>query len=175
MPAQLFDKSRFETLVHYVCWSCDDRSKLGKTKLNKVLWFSDVCAFMRHGRGIAGETYRKDKHGPVSVHVGEAVGSLEESGALRVDPSNYYDFATLDFVATREPDMSAFSDEEAAIVAEAIRFVCYENSATSISEMTHDRSWEIAQRGEEMPLYAVLASEMGEVTQADIDWANEVE
>jgi hypothetical protein len=33
-----FDREKFKSLVHYVCWRCmDDPSKLGSVKLNKIL------------------------------------------------------------------------------------------------------------------------------------------
>lgn len=166
-----FDSSKFETLVHYICWTCDDPTRLGKVKLNKALWYSDTNAFLKLGEPITGESYRKDKLGPVASHLGQAVAALEQRGVLKVQPTEYYERSTWDFIATDEPDMSAFSDEEVGIVASVVRFVCYENTATSISELTHDRIWEIAMRGETIPYHAVLASELGEVTPEDIEWA----
>ncbi len=167
-----FDSEKFEALVHFICWTCDDPTKLGKVKLNKTLWYSDVNAFVELGQSITGESYKKDKHGPVAPHLGRAVAALEERGVLKVEPTEYFERSTWDFIATRESDMSDFSQQELRIVADAIRVVCYENTASSISKRTHDRIWEIAGRGEHIPYAAVLAAELGDITQEDVDWAN---
>ena len=72
--------------------------------------------------------------------------------------------------------MTIFSAEEISIVAKNISVICKNHTARSISKKTHDRIWKLAQVGEEIPYYAVLASNLGEINEDDIGWAlNELE
>ena len=59
--------------------------------------------------------------------------------------------------AFQPPDTLGFSAEELAFVDWWIVFID-KHTATSISQLSHDYSWEIASMGEELPLYAFLAS-----------------
>jgi len=56
-PQQSLDQRKLKALIHYICYQCHDPSVLGATKLNKILWYSDVIAFARAGASITGETY----------------------------------------------------------------------------------------------------------------------
>ena len=49
-----------------------------------------------------------------------------------------------------------------------------EYRAGEISELTHEEIWEAAQEGEEVPLYATLASGKGEITERVKKWAESV-
>ena len=64
-----FDRDKFKALVLYVIWAAGERSDFGSTKLNKVLWFSEARAYEAFGRPIAGETYVRQKFGPVPQHL----------------------------------------------------------------------------------------------------------
>jgi hypothetical protein len=52
-------------VTHYIIARCDP-TKLGATKLKKVLWFADVMYYRHHGRTITGvDNYVKRQFGPV--------------------------------------------------------------------------------------------------------------
>src|SRR5438128_11544173 len=64
-----FNSEKFKTLVLYVIWRTGDVRDFGATKLNKVLWFSDARAFEALGESITGDTYVRQKFGPVPRHI----------------------------------------------------------------------------------------------------------
>lgn len=41
-----YNAEKFKALVHYICWKVEDPRQLGATKLNKILWFSDVLTYL---------------------------------------------------------------------------------------------------------------------------------
>lgn len=167
-----FDREKFKALVHYICYRSLDPSKLGSTKLNKILWFSDVMHFVRFGGPITGEKYVKQQFGPVPRHVCGVVDELEEEHKLVVrEPEFDGDCRML--IASEEPDISGFTPEQISLVDRLVETVCNHHTAGSISNLTHDRIWELAEIGEEIPYEAVLAAELGEVTGADMRWAQE--
>lgn len=168
------DRRKFKALVQYICYKCHDPSVLGATKLNKILWYSDIIAFAKTGVSITTETYVKQQHGPVPKHILQVIGELEADKAVAVREVAYYDYAKREYIALREPDISMFKPEEISIVDSVIDVVCHKHTAASISTGSHDAIWKLAEIGEEIPLYTVFASELGEITEADVKWAKEV-
>lgn len=83
------DRNKLKALVHYVCWK-NDPADLGAIKLNKVLWVSDLWAYVERGAPITGEHYVKRQFGPVSPSVPGLVRELELAKHLVVRRRDYY-------------------------------------------------------------------------------------
>jgi hypothetical protein len=165
------DLEKLGNLTHYICYQCHDPSVLGATKLNKVLWYSDLLAFLKLGHSITGERYIKRQFGPVPEHILGVVEELESKDALVVRDVEFFGKQKTEYVALTEPDISMFKPEEISIVDSIIDVVCHKHTATSISMASHDVIWKLAEIGEEIPMSAVLVSELGEVIEDDIKWA----
>ena len=61
-----FKKRKFKTLVQFIVSRCaDDPSRLGYTKLNKILWYSETNHYLKTGAPLTGANYVKRQHGPV--------------------------------------------------------------------------------------------------------------
>jgi Protein of unknown function (DUF4065) len=165
---------RLRDLIHYVCWKCEDPSKLGVTKLYKILWFSDTWHYRLHGRPITGAEYVKREFGPAPRRGLPAIEELKRDGRL-VEPARQgIPFERRDLIAVVVPDTSGFSPAELMIVDTVIKEICDNYTAAGISELSHDIVWDVAQMGEVIPVFAVLASVPGEITDADMQWANDV-
>lgn len=166
------NREKTKSLVHYVISQCPNPDVLGSIKLNKVLWVSDLWAYVERGEPITGEHYIKRQHGPVVASMVGILGELEAEARIvqRQIPRG----AKVDYFALTEPDLSMFTATEISLVDGAIRFVCLENTSSEISERTHDIIWKLAEIGEEIPLHAMLASELGEVTPEDVEWAKTI-
>lgn len=163
------DRNKLRAAIQYICWVCEPH-ELGKVKLHKTLWHADFAAYRSKGAPITGESYKKDKFGPVAGHLDEALKSLAGFVAVsRDDETNawVYDSPT-------PPAEDSLSDAERAFLDAAIQYVCREHTAASISAESHDRIWEIASKGEEIPYFASLASQLAEIEPSDISWARSV-
>ena len=79
-----FDRTKFKRLVHYIVWKVGKHDWFGATKLNKVLWFVDACAYALTGSPITGETYTRGEFGPVPKHIVPVRRELAEEGAIKV-------------------------------------------------------------------------------------------
>ena len=170
---QDFNQSKFSSLVHYVCSRCSDPTKLGAIKLNKILWFSDRLSYVMTGQSIAGETYIKRQFGPVPEHILRTIRTLESSSDIVTRETHKHEFPKREFIALTEPDISTFSPQEISWVDQIIEAVCENHTAESISNISHDDIWKLAEIGEVIPLNAVLASRLGEVNERDMKWARE--
>jgi hypothetical protein len=165
------DQAKFDALVHYVCAKCDDPSALGATKLNKVLWYADVLAYLGTGKSITGATYVKRQFGPVPKDIMAARARLTAAGAIVERSALVGAYEQKQMVALARPDVSLFTAEEISVVDDVIDHVCRRHTARSISNLTHDHIWEAAAIGEVIPLSAMHASFIGEVDEDDVAWA----
>ncbi len=165
------DEAKFDALVHFICARCDDPSRLGATKLNKVLWYCDTGAFLFFGRPITGATYIKRQFGPVPKDILAAKDRLIARGALVEREMLFHGYLQKQLVALTPPDPSRFSSDEIDLIDQVIKAICDGHTASSISELTHDHVWEAAEIGEELPLYTVFAHRRGEIDETDVAWA----
>jgi hypothetical protein len=168
-----FDKEKFKTLVLYIIWRAGHRDGFGATKLNKVLWFSDARSYMLHGKPITGATYIREKRGPVPKQVMPIRAELEREGLLEIKDEPYYNrqITRFRFMGNVPPDISRFTSEELQIIDWWIKHIDEDHTANSISEQSHDYAWEIAEMGEELPLYAVFAGRIRAPRGKELEWA----
>lgn len=166
-----FNKNKFKQLVHYIASKCKDPDKLGSTKLNKILWYSDIESYRFTGKPITGEIYKKQGFGPVPHHILGVLDELQREEKIVVNDVKFHKYDKKEFISLREPDISCFSREELQIIDGHICDICQNHTAQSISNKSHDRIYEIAYQGEEIPYEAALASKIGRVKSSDIEWA----
>lgn len=164
---------RFKTLVHYVCDRATDPTKLGATKLNKALWYADTFAYRINGKAVSRDsaTYVKRQFGPVPKHVLRALNELESEGALKIREVYFFGKKKREFVSLRDAEKKVFSKEECDIIDQVVDQICDGHTAASISDLSHDKIWEAADLGEEIPLFAVLAAKADPPTKEDFAWA----
>lgn len=162
---------KFKALVHHVIHECaSSPDQLGAIRLNKVLWFADVTAYKMDGRAITGEKYVKRQFGPAPSRVLRALDDLVREGAVLIlDPE--VEYAPRKFYALTAPASGKLSNREKLITSAVLDDVLG-RTASEISEMSHDDVWQAAEIGEEIPMYATLASTPGEITEDVVEWAN---
>lgn len=166
---------KFKALVHHVVSSCDDPTRLGSIRLNKILWYADTIAYRLHGASITGETYVKRQFGPVPKHILGTLRVLEEEGSIvATEKENALGHKMKLFFSVREPDSGFFSPVEKGIIDVVVKEITTNHTANSVSSMTHDQVWDAANMGEEIPLFATLASSPGEITDHAMAWADNV-
>lgn len=168
ISAEAFNK--LKALTHYICCECDP-DDLGATKLNKALWYADAEWYLEHGEPLTGETYIKRQRGPMSKHFYEVIKSLQDDGSIMTRGVEYHGYNKMEYIPFKKADISQFLPEQISMVDKVIHHVCRENTAKSISLKSHDAIWEMAEIGEEIPLYAILGATLGEITERDLEWA----
>lgn len=168
-------RDKLKALVHYVIARCEDPNILGSIKLNKVLWVSDLWAYVKWGQPITGEHYVKQQFGPVASTVG-IMNELQAEKKIVVRRRETFGYTKTDYIALVPPEniSAQFTADEISLVNEAIEFVCLEHTAMGISDKTHDIIWQLAEIGEEIPYEAMWASRLDGVTKDDVKWAQAV-
>lgn len=166
------DNDKLRALVHYICYNAEP-SELGAIKLNKVLWYSDVVAYLRLGKPITEETYIKQEHGPVPKHILPILDAMCADGDLVIRKQPYFNYEKKEYITLTEPDLSVFAPEEVSIVAHMMHEICKNHTAKSISDASHTKVWELADIGDEMPMYMIHILRKGEINEHDVAWAKQ--
>lgn len=165
---------KFKTLVHYVCHRMSsDPASLGLTKLNKILWYSDVWMFKRRGTPITQARYVKQSWGPAAKSLPQVLADLQRAKLVVQRQEKGPGGVHVTLFSTQEADLSAFTADEIATVDTLIDIVCYEHGDRSLGDLASDLTWQMHEIGEEMPLYRSHVMQLGQVTDRDIAWARE--
>jgi hypothetical protein len=163
--------AKFKAMVHYIVASCEPH-RLGAVRLNKICWFTDTFTYRVTGHSLTGETYVKRKHGPVPKSVLATIRELEDEQKIHVRDHQILPTRKMRmFVSLTDAPTDAFSEPEREVLDYIISHVCNHHSANSISELSHDRIWDAANEGEEIPMCATLVSSSAQMTPEVAKWA----
>jgi len=165
---------KFEELLLYVAKKSQADPRFGATKLNKILFYSDFSVFGFLGKSISGQRYQKLRNGPAPRGLLPLRNRLIENGVCALQEAYYGGRRQHRLIALREPNLSAFSGAEIAIVDSTIEAL-WEEDGTSVSHLSHKfLGWRAASEGEDIPYETVFASAR-ELTQGESDYALQLE
>lgn len=121
-------------LLIYVAHKLAEDRRNGKTKIHKILFFSDFEAYRQKGTSISGEHYRKYDRGPFLQKLDSTVAKLRTQNRAEWAPIN--EFKEIRLVPWVPIDTSLLADWELAIVDSTIaRFWGW--SAEAVSNFSH--------------------------------------
>lgn len=149
-------RDKFSELIIAICSLNDDFC--GATKLNKLLFFSDMEAYLELGKTITGQEYQKLPHGPAPKHVLPTTNKLERSGDLVIQTRCFGNHVQKKPIATRQPDLTVFTDMEINIINRVIdRF--RNKTAKEISDISHEYvGWQLSNYYEKIPFETAFIS-----------------
>ena len=166
-----FDRNKLKSVIEYVISKCP-ASKLGAVKLHKVLYFSDMLRYAETSNSITGSTYCKSPFGPTCKQLPAALVEAVADDAVRIETANYFGYRKKEFISLRPANLDPLSKEEISLIDEMITFVCENNSAKTISDLSHNRAWESVEFGEEIKYNSVYHIFPTEVSDDALAWAS---
>jgi hypothetical protein len=131
---------RFREMVLYVSQKCESAEFFGATKLNKILYWSDMDAFRLLGRPITGAEYWKLEKGPAPKYLTHVRQDMIEEGLIRIEKRMMVDYPQHRTVALRDPNMDIFTVSEREIVDRVIT-ECWGQTADEVSNVSHNIVW----------------------------------
>ena len=165
-----FRRDRFETLVQYVCWICEDPRTLGLERLNRILWYVDRTLYLTRDRVATGASYVRHRGGPWARPLEAVLRDLERRGLVAQRP-RVGDREPDLLVSLAKPDLAGFDPEEISLVEAVTRALCFDGRATVAFRDAHDAVLNAARLGEVIPYFTVFAGRAGETTPGDVIWA----
>ena len=165
-----FDRTKFRTLVHYICWVCEDPRVLGPVRLGRLLWYVERNEYISTGHPLSGATFVKRPYGPAPRALEAVLRELEKDDIIAIRrPSG--DFEDTLYFATVNPDLASLRSEQISNIERAIRRMCFGNSTTIPHQDAHDRIAHAAAVGEGLPYYTAFSGRAGAILEYDIAWA----
>ena len=143
--------------IHYIVEKAG-KNDLDNIKLNKILWYSDVRAYLSRGTSITGDGYIRKRFGPVARRNRTALQKLAKDnlvspGKALMDDGGWG--SKFDLIHPGA-DTTAFVADELRIIDEVIALVIQTDSH-AISERSHGEIWQLAKEDEDLPLFTVFA------------------
>jgi hypothetical protein len=170
--AMQFDKTKLHAAILYICGRCEPAA-LGAVKLNKVLYYTDMLHYFSQGNPITGATYRKRPFGPTCDQLLGALRELSGQGKIDIREVDFFSYKKKEYHLTGESGRFSLSSSESAFIDKVVEFVCEENSAKSISEISHSAAWDMAEMGEELPYNSVYHIFPNQVSLEALEWATD--
>lgn len=149
---------RLHNLVHYVIFRTN-YEKIGKVKINKILWFADREYMYQKHDSISHSEYIKQPNGPVPKKINAILKTLEKEGKIIRRDVAKGSYIQHSFISLIEPELDCFTPKQISIIDSWCEKIS-NMSAAEISEYSHDDDYEIAKNGEVIPIETVFRSDM---------------
>lgn len=163
-----FDRNKLKTVILHVCKTCPP-DRLGAVKFHKILYFLDMLRYIEAGQSVTGCTYSKRPFGPTSDQLLRTLKDMARDGEISERQVDYHGFIKREYLGLKEPEMFRLNDEERALLDDVMHFVCLENSARTISELSHNRPWEMVEFGEQISYRSAFMLIPSQVSQEAFD------
>jgi hypothetical protein len=158
-------REKFRELIVYVSGKCASDPTFGATKLNKILFYSDIIAYERLGQPLTGLLYFRLERGPAPQQIRPLRRALVNEGAIRIDErvvqGNHTQKRT---VALREADLDLFTKSELSVVDQVINDL-WGKTASLVSDESHGIAWHSLRNEESIPYEVAFLSDEGATTQ----------
>ena len=132
----VYARSKQENAVLYFLNRINNAS-LGKTKLMKLLYYTDFEFYETDGRSLTGDKYIAYPRGPVPEKAEKLIAEMEKDGKLHSEKVNFGGYEQIKYYPKLEADISVFTEQERRHLENiANRFEFW--TATQMSNLSHD-------------------------------------
>jgi hypothetical protein len=165
---------KFRELILYVARETERDLRCGKTKLYKILFYSDFWAFQKLGHSISGQEYQKLKNGPAPRQALPVIEAMKREHLCAWAERDHFGKVQQKLLALREPNLSEFSGDEIAIVQDVIHTL-WQLDASEVSNLSHRFiGWQLAGEGETIPYSTVALGQPRPPTPQEIEYGQKL-
>ncbi len=150
-------ETRFKELILYVSHECLDDPTYSRTKLLKILFFSDFEAYGRYGTPITGMPYKKLPYGPAPATFPQLQSEMLRDKLIRIVVRRVYEHERQRVLPLKDAEVELFTAREISIVDSWIRFF-WNKTAREVSRYSHGKAWKLTDEGDAIPYEAVFIS-----------------
>lgn len=155
------DWGRVAQMAVYMAQHCKD---LGRTKLNKALFYADFSCFADTACSMSGLMYARATRGPIVDQYASVFEQLVRQGHLLEESVSYGPIDATVFTTEEEFDASLFTNRELHILERVAEFVNRFDTAKELSEYSHqERLW--IENNDGRPLSYLYAYELNSLEQ----------
>jgi uncharacterized phage-associated protein len=150
---EAFDEqdSKLAEFVLYVAEKTEEDATAGSTKLNKILYFSEVAHLRKYGTPITTGEYQRLPQGPALRRLVPIIETLQARGDATEVRRDRFGYEQTKLIAIREPNLDSFGSTEIAVIDDVIQAL-WGRSAKETSELSHeDAGWRSVEDGQTIP------------------------
>lgn len=159
-----FNEQKFQQVLFFIYDYCyKHNKKLGKIRLQKILWFSEANHYENTGEYLFGGKFIKMQYGPYIeearrlTDIQEAFSGIQPIGDTYRIPDNY--------------EFNLLNDQEIYSITAYINMMS-SYLAKDISDMTHNLHWDITEIGGVLPIQTAFeTSDENQLDDDDMMWA----
>lgn len=143
----LQDVAKLKEVLLYTLRATAEKSNVGETVLNKLLYFMDFDYYELHEEYFLGGRYKKNHHGPTMVNLEGILHEMVTANEVEhwTEPRGPYEQRC--FRSLRDPNMNLLSTDDISHIDWVLKRFSDMN-ATTISKHSHlDYPWIIASDG----------------------------
>ncbi len=139
---------KFQNTLLYVIERCAGKPQVGKTVLNKLMYFIDFNFYELYEEHLTGAKYRKLPYGPAPVEMAEMLEKMEKQHLIQRIKTTYHGYPQTRFIPLTRADLTRMTAAEKEVIDQVIERYAHW-SAKSLSEYTHcDMPWKASEDGE---------------------------
>ena len=126
-------------------------SHLGKTKLNKLLYFLDFDHYEKHGKPVTGDIYINNDLGPVPSNIDEVLTEMEAGKLINITPEAVIDYVRYHLVPLTHHNSSAFKADEMEMLCNVADKWANHTAREMVIASHGEAPWIATRKGEEIP------------------------
>ncbi len=117
--SQQLNERLYENAILYFIKYCNNQY-LGKTKLNKLLYYLDFISFRDTTKTVSGDSYVHQEYGPVPTHMDQVLTELKTKGIIETEAMPYKDGEMIRFQIKKTDSLNEnlFSKDQKILLKE---------------------------------------------------------
>jgi transcriptional regulator with XRE-family HTH domain len=127
---------KFKQVFLYVLTRCAAKPNVGKTVINKLLYFADFNYYEKYWESITGVDYIKMPRGPVPQVMDAVIAQMEKEHQIKQMEIPYFQYMQQRIIPLVSPDLTAVNGQEMVEIDEVIKKYGDWN-AEKLSERSH--------------------------------------
>lgn len=152
-------RERLKELILYIAKKLKGDPNFGRTKLAKIIYFSDMDSFRLHRRPVTGSAWIRMPYGPLPENYLPILDELKAEGRIVESEREYFDYTQKRIEALSETTAGLFDETELGVVDGVIQKFADWN-AVGLSERSHGVAWRLTKEGQYIPYeYALYSDE----------------
>ncbi|MDR2415061.1 MAG: DUF4065 domain-containing protein [Candidatus Peribacteria bacterium] len=137
---------KFKQAFLYLLSKCAQKPNVGKTVLNKLLYFADFNHYEKYRESITGINYVKMPRGPVPEIIESVIAQMEKEHQIQQVEVPYFQYTQQKIIPLIDADVGVFNGKELAELNYVIR-TYGDRNADKLSEWSHgDKPWKTTEK-----------------------------
>ena len=140
-----------EKYINSILFFVENVPNLGKTKLNKLLYFLDFDHFEKYGDAVTNDIYENKDLGPVPQNIDQILDEMQSEKLIDIIPEQVIDFVRYRLFAREKHNANVFKPSEIEILCETTEKWRHHTAKEMVAASHGEAPWIATRNGETIP------------------------